>query len=62
MVATAPGSLSRGPGFGAVALDRDVDLLLGTSWMRNGEDGWTSFVIDAEKDSPPDRNRLVTLR
>ena len=37
--------------------DGDIDLMLGTQWLRNGSSGWTPVTLNPTTD-PPDRNRL----
>ncbi len=40
--------------------DGDLDLFLGTHWLRNDNNSWSMFVIHDTK-NPPDRNRVVDL-
>lgn len=45
---------------GDIDRDRDVDLLLGTQWLRNDGSTWAQRTLYSTKDRP-DRNRLANI-
>ena len=45
---------------GDIDRDGDLDLLLGTIWLENGDGSWTAHELDAGADKP-DRNRLADV-
>lgn len=45
---------------GDIDRDGDMDLLLGTKWLRNDGTSWSAFILN-DTGGEPDRNRLVDI-
>jgi hypothetical protein len=55
-------STSQDEGLSAGDIDRDgdLDLLLGTKWLWNGESSWSARILNSTS-GDPDRNRLADV-